>query len=200
MAASSHNTQPWRFAIDADAILISPDFSRRCPVVDPDDHHLFTSLGCAAENLLVAAASGGYRGHLAFDPSAGGETVRVALERASPEPSALFESIPRRQCTRTTYDGRPVAAGDLARLEAAGGGEGGHVFRALFPERRGAIALGLQPERIGASRLFVLPNPSGRNANYSYAEMLEAFSALRAVMAERGGGPSGRQSSRARRN
>lgn len=53
------------------------------------------------------------------------------------------------------------------------------VFRALFPERRGAIALGLQPERLGASKVFVLPNPSGRNAHYSYAEMVEAFKALR---------------------
>ena len=52
------------------------------------------------------------------------------------------------------------------------------VFRALFPERRGPVALGLQPERIGGSALFVLPNPSGRNANYSYDEMLEAFTAL----------------------
>jgi hypothetical protein len=27
--------------------------------------------------------------------------------------------------------------------------------------------------------VFVLPNPSGRNANFSYREMLEAFAALR---------------------
>ena len=52
------------------------------------------------------------------------------------------------------------------------------VFRALYPQRRGPISLGLQPERIGDSAVFVLPNPSGRNANYSYAEMLAAFSAL----------------------
>jgi len=52
------------------------------------------------------------------------------------------------------------------------------VFRAMFPERRGAVALGLQAERIGDSAVFVLPNPSGRNANYSYQEMLEAFSSL----------------------
>jgi double-stranded uracil-DNA glycosylase len=49
------------------------------------------------------------------------------------------------------------------------------VFRAMFPERRGPVALGEQPERIGSSAVFVLPNPSGRNANYSYAEMLAAF-------------------------
>lgn len=52
------------------------------------------------------------------------------------------------------------------------------VFRALFPQRRGAVALGLQPERIGSSAVFVLPNPSGRNANFSYAEMLAAYRAL----------------------
>jgi TDG/mug DNA glycosylase family protein len=53
------------------------------------------------------------------------------------------------------------------------------VFRAMFPERRGAVALGRQPERIGESAVFVLPNPSGRNANFTYAQMLAAFRALR---------------------
>jgi TDG/mug DNA glycosylase family protein len=53
------------------------------------------------------------------------------------------------------------------------------VFRALFPERRGAVPLGLQPERVCDAAVFVLPNPSGRNANYSYREMLAAFVALR---------------------
>jgi TDG/mug DNA glycosylase family protein len=53
------------------------------------------------------------------------------------------------------------------------------VFRAMFPERKGAVALGLQPERIGASVVFVLPNPSGRNANVTYAEMLKAFRRLK---------------------
>ena len=52
------------------------------------------------------------------------------------------------------------------------------VFRAMFPERRGPVALGLQPERLGPSAVFVLPNPSGRNANFSYAEMLAAFRSL----------------------
>jgi TDG/mug DNA glycosylase family protein len=52
------------------------------------------------------------------------------------------------------------------------------VYRAMFPERKGAVALGLQQERIGDSAVFVLPNPSGRNANFSYDEMLAAFVAL----------------------
>jgi len=53
------------------------------------------------------------------------------------------------------------------------------VFRALFPARRGPVSLGLQPERIGQSAVFVLPNTSGRNARYSYGQMLVAFRQLR---------------------
>ena len=49
------------------------------------------------------------------------------------------------------------------------------VFRAMFPDRKGAVALGRQPETLAGAVVFVLPNPSGRNANYSYAEMLAAF-------------------------
>lgn len=45
--------------------------------------------------------------------------------------------------------------------------------------------LGVRPETIRGARLFVLPNPSGRNANYSYLEMLESFRALRRFAAER---------------
>jgi TDG/mug DNA glycosylase family protein len=52
------------------------------------------------------------------------------------------------------------------------------LYRAIF-EVRGAVTLGLQRQRLEGARVFVLPNPSGRNANYSYREMLDAFIALR---------------------
>ena len=44
------------------------------------------------------------------------------------------------------------------------------------PRTQGHVSLGLQPERLGESAVFVLPNPSGRNAHFSYGEMLAAFS------------------------
>ena len=53
------------------------------------------------------------------------------------------------------------------------------VYRAMFPERKGPVTLGLQSERIGETEVFVLPNPSGRNANFTYAEMLAAFRLLK---------------------
>ena len=37
---------------------------------------------------------------------------------------------------------------------------------------------GLQRERFEGARVFVLPNPSGRNANFSYTQMLAAFRLL----------------------
>src|SRR3954466_14494537 len=56
------------------------------------------------------------------------------------------------------------------------------LFRTVFNRRTGPVTLGLQPERLEGARVFVLPNPSGRNANYSYAEMLEAFTALNRLL------------------
>ena len=56
------------------------------------------------------------------------------------------------------------------------------IYRTLFPEyRTGRISLGLQDKTLAGCPVFVLPNPSGRNAHYSYQTMLEAFRTLRNV-------------------
>jgi hypothetical protein len=55
LAPSFHNTQCWKFDLQPQPVTILPDYSRRCPVIHHDDHHLFVSLGCAAENLSQAA-------------------------------------------------------------------------------------------------------------------------------------------------
>jgi TDG/mug DNA glycosylase family protein len=75
------------------------------------------------------------------------------------------------------------------------------VYRAILPlldasmpiRRRSASAapdsvLGLRPEVVHGARLFVLPNPSGRNANFTYQEMLGAFRALKRYLARHGSG------------
>ena len=57
------------------------------------------------------------------------------------------------------------------------------LFRWVFSRPSGEpVALGLQEERLEGARVFVLPNPSGRNAHFSYAEMLAAFAGLREEM------------------
>jgi len=133
LAPSSHNTQCWKFRLEDGAISILPDLSRRCPAVDPDDHHLFVSLGCATENLIQAALANGLKGHAGFDAT-GGTAMRVALEPTSPFASTLFQAIPERQSTRGEYDGRLLARQELELLERAGTGNGVQVI--LLTERQ----------------------------------------------------------------
>jgi TDG/mug DNA glycosylase family protein len=69
------------------------------------------------------------------------------------------------------------------------------LYRTLFPQQKRlrpwraedkkTIILGLHDELFEGAEVFVLPNPSGRNANYSYAEMLAAFTDLRRYLDRR---------------
>ncbi|HEY8367775.1 MAG TPA: hypothetical protein VIM86_00490 [Thermodesulfobacteriota bacterium] len=119
LAPSTHNTQPWRFAIDGPVVRILPDTSRRLPVVDPEDRELFISLGCALENLVLAARHEGYEPTVdLFPPDEPDGCLRVRLTPARPVPSPLVDAIARRQTNRRDYDGRPIPKADLARLAA----------------------------------------------------------------------------------
>ncbi len=70
------------------------------------------------------------------------------------------------------------------------------VARVLFPpvtandsgKRLAArpIQTGLQPELLAGVRVFVLPNPSGRNAHYSYQDMKRLFCELKVVSTQSG--------------
>lgn len=133
LAPSSHNTQCWKFHLEDSSISILADLSRRCPAVDPDDHHLFVSIGCAAENLVQAALANGLKGNVVFDDSAR-NALRVSLEPAKAVATSLFNAIPERQSTRAEYDGKPISTSELALLENAGQGNGVRVI--LLTERQ----------------------------------------------------------------
>ena len=123
LAPSSHNTQCWRFQIAEKSIVITPDIKRRCPVVDPDDHHLFVSLGCATENLVHAALAAGLHADPRFDPGGDG-MIAVGLAATQARSTPLFQAIAERQCTRGDYDGQPITPAELRQLEQAGTGDG----------------------------------------------------------------------------
>jgi hypothetical protein len=131
LAPSSHNTQCWKFALADKAITILPDLSRRCPAVDPDDHHVFVSLGCATENLVHAALAHGLKAEPRFD--AAREAVKVSLSATPRQATPLFQAIATRQCTRGDYDGKPLTREELALLERAGTSNG--VRMLLLTER-----------------------------------------------------------------
>ncbi len=132
LAASSHNTQCWKFKIKDNSIAILPDFARRCPAVDPDDHHLFVSLGAATENLVQAALYNGLHGEVDFsqinDEISATPTINIALTPTKAINSPLFKAIPNRQCTRTEYDGSHLTVAELNSLELEGTGEGVHIL------------------------------------------------------------------------
>lgn len=116
LAANGHNTQPWKFALSGEKVAILPDFARRTPVVDPDDHHLFVSLGCAAENLVIASAAHGRGSEVVIGPGPQPQ-VDISLFPAETSRQDLYQAIPLRQSTRSVYDGQPVSAADMTLLE-----------------------------------------------------------------------------------
>ena len=122
LAPSSHNSQCWKFALQDDSISIIPDLTRRCPAVDPDDHHLFVSLGCAAENLTQAALAHGILAEIRFDAEQG-DMLHMQLTPTAAVATELYAGIFDRQSTRSVYDGLPLLATELKLLEVAGASE-----------------------------------------------------------------------------
>lgn len=116
LAANGHNTQPWKFALGENSIEIRPDFSRRLAVVDPDNRELWMSLGCALENLLVAARASGLAAQVTYPDST--DLIRINLASDMPQSDPLFDALPRRQNTRSVYNGQPIPAADLDQLQA----------------------------------------------------------------------------------
>ena len=51
------------------------------------------------------------------------------------------------------------------------------AYRTAFAQK--VVALGPQPERLANSLVWVLPNPSGLNAHYQLANLVEHFQVLR---------------------
>jgi Nitroreductase family len=121
LAASSHNTQCWKFKLENRRISILPDLERRCPAVDPDDHHLYVSLGCATENLVQAAKAYGLQGTVDFKS---GNSIDIHTEPTQAISSQLFKATPDRQSTRTDYDSQPLKNEELKQLESVAAGDG----------------------------------------------------------------------------
>jgi len=123
LAPSGHNTQPWKFRVEEDRITIFPDTERQLRVADPTQRELYISLGCALENLCIAAAEHGYEPieylHIGREPH-----IEVFLpHRALPAHNPLFDQIGQRRTTRSRYDGRAIPTADLELLRAEAGRE-----------------------------------------------------------------------------
>jgi len=121
LAPSGHNTQPWKFSVNENVIHIYPDFSRCLPVVDPDDHALYISLGCALENLIIAAGQIGHKSIVDYFPKdEKEECIRVTLnENGNDDVEDIYRAITVRQSNRSMYNGKEIPDDDVQKLRDA---------------------------------------------------------------------------------
>jgi hypothetical protein len=106
--------------------------------VDPDDHHLYASLGCAAENILIAAEAFGLKGTLSFDSQT--SVSVISFENTAPRRTALFDAILTRQCTRKEYDGTPLSTEEQRLLAETARGEGVSVLFLTTDQQKALVA------------------------------------------------------------
>ena len=121
LAPSSHNSQPWKFEVQDNAIRVFADDDRWLRVADPDKRELFISLGCAIENLLIAAEHFGYQHQVNYFPEGEDDLAAVISlslhqdEEKSRDPD-LFAQIPHRYTNHQLYEDKPIPDDDMAQI------------------------------------------------------------------------------------
>lgn len=113
LAASPHNTQPWLFKVSSSSIELYIDTKRNVGALDPYLREEHIGLGCALENLMLAAAANGYAATVTLLPGQLGQIpaepkpellARVDLTSGKHEETELYDAIPRRHTNRSAYD------------------------------------------------------------------------------------------------
>ena len=123
LAANPHNSQPWMFKVTDDSIDLYADTRRNIGTIDPYLREMYMGIGCALENLVIAAGQDGYAPTVTFLPDRQNpaHAASIRLVRASPSSSDLYDAIAKRHTNRAPYDvSRQVTPEVLARLSALG--------------------------------------------------------------------------------
>lgn len=117
-APSGHNTQPWLFSVNESEIHIHPDLNRALPVVDSDNHALYISLGCAVENIVIAATQYGLRASVSINKAQDSKPFIVISLTPDDfiQEDELVNYIEKRQSTRNEYSDQKVPEVDLNTL------------------------------------------------------------------------------------
>ncbi|VVB71622.1 Nitroreductase family protein [uncultured archaeon] len=132
LAPSIYNSQPWKFNISENEILILADKTRWLQVADAAKREQYLSLGAALENLVLAAEHFGYSCDITYLPGPEDAIARAILKpEGSIEPSqntSLFEAIVSRSTCRQIYEERSPSPEDLQNLMSQSGVREGHIF------------------------------------------------------------------------
>jgi nitroreductase len=122
LAASPHNTQPWLFKITDSAIELHIDTQRNVGALDPYLREEHIGMGCALENLLLAAPANGYAATAELLPGKLGPIpaepkprllARVNLASGKREENELYNAIPLRHTNRGPYDPHKAISPDF---------------------------------------------------------------------------------------
>ncbi|MBE1602764.1 Acg family FMN-binding oxidoreductase [Streptomyces stelliscabiei] len=111
LACNPHNTQPWRMIVDGDTIDVHSDPSRRMPLNDASGREHFAGLGCAVENMVIAAGPAGFTADVALFPDGpvSDHVARIVLSKARTRKDRdLAAAIPHRHTNRGPYTSAPV--------------------------------------------------------------------------------------------
>jgi len=137
LAPSIDNSQPWKFNVSGDVIRIFADKSRWLQVADSDQRGLYISLGCALENLLVAADHFGYSSQVTYFPEKEDSVASIKLISGAHSPlyqnTSIFQAILTRRTNIMPYEGRPVSEGAIKELQNLSAGEGVHLYLTSDP-------------------------------------------------------------------
>jgi hypothetical protein len=114
LAPSSHNSQPWRFAIRDDAIDVAFDETRWLQVADPDRRELFISVGCALENLCIAAEHFDVGYDVTYRADEGDDLVSTVTLDPDSDPSTtrppkLFDELTERYTSHQLFEDRALS-------------------------------------------------------------------------------------------
>lgn len=113
LAASPHNTQPWLFKVANSSIELYLDTQRNVGALDPYLREEHIGIGCALENLMLAAPANGYTAIATLQPGKLKPIpadpklrllARVDLASGKHDGSELYDAIPRRHTNRGPYD------------------------------------------------------------------------------------------------
>ena len=114
LAASAHNTQPWRFDISENTIDVYADLKRNLGEADKERRLMALSVGCALENIHLAANYLGLQPEILLQPDNDflntGFAAKVKLTQGGKVSvsSEKFNAIFNRQTTRAMYLDEPI--------------------------------------------------------------------------------------------